>query len=132
MIPPRALAPVGPHPASYLGHGRGARSWLLTLDHKRIGVMYLVVVVAALVLGGAFALVLRLHLWNPEGRLVSNDAYNRLFTLHGAVMVFLFVIPGIPSALGNFVVPLQLGARDVAFPRVNLLSLWLYAAGPEL
>jgi len=78
--------------------------------------MYLVIVSASLFLGGVFALLLRLHLWNPAGGLVSNDAYNKLFTLHGAVMIFLFVIPGIPAALGNFVLPLQLGAKDVAFP----------------
>jgi len=114
---------------SYLEHGRGLRSWLLTRDHKRIGIMYLVLIAACLFLGGVFALVVRLHLWNPGGGLVSNDAYNKLFTLHGAVMVFLFVIPGIPAALGNFVVPLQVGAKDVAFPRVNLLSFWLFALG---
>ena len=129
-----AAALAHPHggAGSYLTHGRGIRSWLLTLDHKRIGVMYLVVIVASLLLGGVFALVLRLNLWNPEGGLVSNDAYNKLFTLHGAVMIFLFVIPGIPSALGNFVVPLQVGAKDVAFPRVNLLSFWLYVGGAVL
>jgi cytochrome c oxidase subunit 1 len=120
------------HEESYLSHGRGAASWLFTLDHKRIGVMYLVLVSASLFLGGVFALLLRLHLWNPGGGLVSNDAYNKLFTLHGAVMIFLFVIPGIPAALGNFVLPLQLGAKDVAFPRVNLLSFWLYAIGAVL
>jgi cytochrome c oxidase subunit 1 len=94
--------------------------------------MYLVVIGAALLLGGVFALVLRLNLWHPEGGLVSNDAYNKLFTLHGAVMIFLFVIPGIPAALGNFVVPLQLGAKDLAFPRVNLLSFWLFVVGSVL
>jgi cytochrome c oxidase subunit 1 len=127
---------VAAHPhggaGSYLTHGRGVRSWLLTLDHKRIGLMYLVVISLSLLLGGIFALAVRLHLWRPEGALVSNDTYNKLFTLHGAVMVFLFVIPGIPSALGNFVVPLQVGAKDVAFPRVNLLSFWLYVAGAAL
>ncbi len=127
-----AAAHVETHAESYLAHGRSARSWLLTLDHKRIGVMYLVVIAAALLLGGVFALVLRLNLWRAEGGLVSNDAYNKLFTLHGAVMIFLFVIPGIPAALGNFVLPLQLGARDVAFPRVNLLSFWLFALGAAL
>jgi cytochrome c oxidase subunit 1 len=120
------------HGGSYLDHGRGLRSWLLTLDHKRIGLMYLALIVASLLLGGAFALALRLQLWNPAGGLVSNDTYNKLFTLHGAVMVFLFVIPGIPAALGNFVLPLQIGAKDVAFPRVNLLSFWLYATGAAL
>ncbi|MFY3744831.1 cytochrome c oxidase subunit I [Anaeromyxobacter sp. Red801] len=114
---------------SYLEHGRGVRSWLFTLDHKRIGIMYLTAISACLLLGGVFALVLRLHLWSPQGALVSNDAYNKLFTLHGAVMIFLFIIPGIPAALGNFVLPLQLGAKDLAFPRVNLLSFWLFVAG---
>ena len=127
-----ALHAPGADPGSYLDHGRGPRSWLLTLDHKRIGIMYLVVIGASLFLGGAFALVLRLNLWRPAGGLVSNDAYNKLFTLHGAVMIFLFVIPGIPAALGNFVVPLQLGAKDVAFPRLNLLSFWLYTIGAVL
>ena len=89
-------------------------------------------IVVSLILGGVFALALRLHLWNPAGGLVSNDTYNKLFTLHGAVMIFLFVIPGIPSALGNFVVPLQVGAKDVAFPRVNLLCFWLYVGGAVL
>jgi len=117
---------------SYLKHGRGLRSWLFTLDHKRIGIMYLVLIVVSLILGGVFAMVLRFHLWNPSGGLVSNDTYNKMFTLHGAVMIFLFVIPGIPSALGNFIVPLQVGAKDVAFPRVNLLSFWLFAAGAVL
>src|SRR6266702_2656557 len=95
----------------------------------RVGVMYLVAIAASLFLGGVFALVLRLNLWRPAGGLVSKDAYNKLFTLHGAVMIFLFVIPGIPAALGNFVVPLQLGAKDLAFPKVNLLSFWLYVVG---
>jgi cytochrome c oxidase subunit 1 len=117
---------------SYLDHGRGLRSWLLTLDHKRLGLMYLAAIGTALLLGGAFALVLRMHLWQPEGALVSNDTYNKLFTLHGAVMIFLFIIPGIPAALGNFVLPLQLGAKDLAFPRVNLLSFWLFVAGAVL
>ena len=132
MTVPAVAAPPERPAESYLAHGRGARSWLLTLDHKRIGVMYLAVIVLTLLLGGVFALVLRLNLWNPGGGLVSNDAYNKLFTLHGAVMIFLFVIPGIPASLGNFVLPLQLGAKDVAFPRLNLLSFWLYVTGAAL
>jgi cytochrome c oxidase subunit 1 len=114
---------------SYLAHGRGVASWLFTLDHKRIAIMYLVGIVVSILLGGVFALVIRLHLWRATGGMVSNDTYNKLFTLHGAVMIFLFIIPGIPAALGNFVLPLQLGAKDVAFPRVNLLSFWLFAIG---
>ena len=125
-------APLEAESESYLEHGKGLGSWLFTLDHKRIGVMYLVAIVASLLLGGAFALVLRVNLWRPTGGMVSNDAYNKLFTLHGAVMVFLFVIPGIPAALGNFVVPLQIGAKDLAFPRVNLLSFHLYVLGAVL
>jgi cytochrome c oxidase subunit 1 len=114
---------------NYLTHEKSLRSWLLTRDHKRIGVMYFGVIVISLLLGGLFALGVRMQLWHPEGGMVSNDTYNRLFTLHGAVMIFLFIIPGIPAALGNFVLPLQLGARDVAFPRLNLLSFYLYALG---
>jgi cytochrome c oxidase subunit 1 len=125
-------APTHAAGESYLQHGHGIRSWLFTLDHKRIGIMYLAGITGALLLGGVFALVLRLNLWRPEGGLVSNDVYNKLFTLHGAVMVFLFVIPGIPAALGNFVLPLQLGAKDLAFPRVNLVSWWLYMMGAAL
>ncbi len=117
---------------SYLTHGKGIASWLFSLDHKRIGIMYLALIVFSLFLGGVFAMVVRFHLWDPSGGLVSNDAYNKMFTLHGAVMIFLFVIPGIPSALGNFVVPLMVGAKDVAFPRVNLLSFWLFVAGAVL
>ena len=128
MSAPATAATAG-HGDSYLTHERGLRSWLLTLDHKRIGIMYLGAIVFAVLLGGVFALALRLNLWNPGGGLVSNDVYNKLFTLHGAVMIFLFVIPGIPSALGNFVVPMQLGAKDLAFPKVNLLSFYLYVGG---
>ncbi|HEY6106942.1 MAG TPA: cbb3-type cytochrome c oxidase subunit I, partial [Anaeromyxobacteraceae bacterium] len=132
MTTAAAGAAQGPAAESYLHHGRGLRSWLFTIDHKRIGIMYLTLIAAALFLGGAFAMVLRMNLWWHGGGLVSSDAYNKLFTLHGAVMVFLFVIPGIPAALGNFVLPLQLGAKDVAFPRVNLLSFWLYSLGSLL
>jgi cytochrome c oxidase subunit I len=132
MTTAAAIATGHAESASYLEQGRGLRSWLFTIDHKRIGLMYLAVIVASLLLGGVFALVLRLHLWTPGGALVSSDTYNKLFTLHGAVMVFLFIIPGIPAAMGNFVLPLQIGAQDVAFPRVNLLSFWLYVAGAVL
>jgi cytochrome c oxidase subunit 1 len=129
MRPAHALAQAPAAEESYLSHGKTVRSWLFTLDHKRIAIMYLAGIVVAALLGGVFALVLRLHLWNASHGLVSNDAYNKLFTLHGAVMIFLFIIPGIPAALGNFVLPLQLGVKDVAFPRVNLLSFWLFAIG---
>lgn len=114
---------------NYLNASKGILSWMFTIDHKRIGVMYTFGTIGALMLGGVFALLVRLHLWVPEGLLVDNQTYNQFFTLHGAVMVFLFVIPGIPGALGNFALPLMLGAKDVAFPRVNLMSFWLWAIG---
>src|SRR5829696_3230451 len=132
----------GEHPAhdggNYLTHGKGIKSWLLTLDHKRIGLMYLVSVLAAFALGGTFAIILRTMLWNGSQPIApgteaaaaaSWQTYNNAFTTHGAVMVFLFIIPAIPAILGNFVLPLQLGAKDVAFPRLNLLSYYLYVCG---
>ncbi len=114
---------------SYLEGARGLRSWLFTLDHKRIGVMYLYSVLGAFALGGVLALLLRLELLTPGKTVMGAELYNHLFTLHGVVMVFLFVIPSIPSALGNFLLPIMLGAKDVAFPRLNLLSLYLFWAG---
>ncbi|MGC1272477.1 MAG: cytochrome c oxidase subunit I [Planctomycetaceae bacterium] len=128
--------PIG-HAArdNYLTHSRGFLSWALTLDHKRIGVMYLVGVCSAFLLGGIFAMVLRTELLLPKDKgpddifLFTRDAYNQLFTLHGAIMVFLFIIPGIPAALGNFILPIMLGAKDVAFPRLNLSSFYLWCFG---
>ena len=125
---PQEASPEGSG-KNYLNQTSGILSWMFTLDHKRIGVMYLVGVTASLLLGGLFALLVRLNLWTPEGLLFDNQTYNEFFTLHGAVMVFLFVIPGIPGALGNFILPLMLGAKDVAFPRINLMSFWLWAIG---
>lgn len=125
-------------PKSYLTQTRGLTSWLLTLDHKRIGVMYLVSILASFLLGGVFALMIRGELFDPgpgmlEGMTgdatTAKNLYNHLFTLHGAVMIFLFVIPGVPAALGNFVLPIMLGAKDVAFPRLNLTSLYLWWFG---
>ncbi|MEE9553229.1 MAG: cytochrome c oxidase subunit I [candidate division Zixibacteria bacterium] len=114
---------------SFLQEPKGLKSWLVTLDHKRIGILYLIGISVAFALGGAFALMLRLELLSPAKDFVGPDAYNRLFTLHGAVMIFLFIIPGIPAALGNFVLPLMLGAKDVAFPRLNLTSWYIYIVG---
>lgn len=107
----------------------GWKSWLFTLDHKRIGLMYLAAVCIAFGLGGLFALLLRLELLTPTQLLFSAKQYNQLFTLHGAVMVFLFIIPSIPASLGNFFLPIQLGAKDVAFPRLNLASFHIYIFG---
>jgi len=108
---------------------RGWRSWAFTLDHKRIGAMYLWTTTAFFLIGGMFAMLLRLELLSPQSHYFSNHAYNVFFTLHGAMMIFLFIIPAIPSGLGNFFIPLHLGARDVAFPRLNLASYWVFVAG---
>src|SRR5512134_2737976 len=117
---------------SYLTHERGVLSWIFTLDHKRIGVMYLMSVMTSFLLGGFFALLLRTELLTPGPTLITADQYNQAFTLHGAIMVFLVIIPGIPAALGNFVLPLQLGAPDVAFPKLNLASFYLWCTGAAL
>ncbi len=114
---------------NYLNHSRGPLSWMLTLDHKRIGVMYLLSILSAFALGGVLAMLVRTEHLAPEQTIVGPDTYNQLFTLHGVVMIFLFIIPGIPAALGNFVLPLMLGAKDVAFPRLNLASFWLWILG---
>ena len=105
---------------------------MLTLDHKRIGMMYLFGILGALVVGGVFALLVRTELFFPGKTIVSQDTYNQFFTLHGAVMVFLVIIPGIPAALGNIMMPIQLGAPDVAFPRLNLASFYLWVTGATL
>ena len=114
---------------SYLTHGRGFLSWFVTLDHKRIGVMYLGAVLFSLFLGGLFALLVRTELLTPGRTIMDAGTYNKVFTLHGAVMVFLFIIPSIPASFGNFVLPVMLGAQDVAFPRLNLLSFYFWCVG---
>src|SRR5512135_74866 len=113
---------------SYLD-AKGIKSWAFTLDHKRIGLMYLFTTMFFFVVGGIFGLLIRLELLKPANWLFSNQSYNEMFTMHGALMIFLFIIPTIPSALGNFFIPLLLGARDVAFPRLNILSYWLFVLG---
>jgi cytochrome c oxidase subunit 1 len=114
---------------NFLNVTKGFMSWAATLDHKRIGIMYLVGVTAAFLAGGLFALLVRLHLWEPTGLLFDNATYNQIFTLHGVFMVFIFVIPAIPGSLGNIVLPIMLGAKDVALPRLNLLSFYLWVTG---
>jgi cytochrome c oxidase subunit 1 len=117
---------------SYLNVAKGFWSWAGTLDHKRIGLMYLVGVTAAFLCGGILALMIRLHLWTPEGSIFEPNVYNQVFTLHGVFMVFLFIIPAIPASIGNFVLPLMLGAPDVALPRLNLTSFYLWLTGAIL
>jgi cytochrome c oxidase subunit 1 len=114
---------------NYLNDGYGLKSWLLTQDHKRIGLLYLFSVSAFFILGGIFALLIRLELLTPAGDLVQSDTYNKLFTMHGVIMVFFFLIPAIPSVLGNFLLPIMIGARDLAFPRLNLASWYIYTIG---
>ena len=106
---------------------RGLMSWLFTVDHKRLGVMYLASVLLFFLVAGILAVFLRTELFTPAADYVSASTYNQLFTLHGALMVFLFIIPATPGALGNILLPLMLGAKDVAFPRLNLLSFWVYS-----
>jgi cytochrome c oxidase subunit 1 len=114
---------------NYLNAAYGVRSWLLTRDHKRIAILYLISVTVFFALGGLFALLIRLELLTPEGDLLGPDTYNRVFTMHGIVMVFFFLIPAIPAVLGNFLVPLMIGAKDLAMPKLNLASWYVYNLG---
>jgi cytochrome c oxidase subunit I len=124
-----ATVAVTTEPENYLNAEYGIRSWLLTTDHKRIALLYLISITFFFFVGGFFALLIRLELLTPAGDLVLADTYNKLFTLHGQVMVFFFLIPSIPATLGNFLVPMMVGAKDLAFPRINLLSWYLYIIG---
>ena len=134
-LPPGvSLAPIpieeAPEPPDhYLNHTYGLASWLLTKDHKRIAILYLISVSFFFALGGLMAVLIRLELATPEGDLVQPDIYNRLFTMHGVLMIFFFLIPGIPGVLGNFLIPLMIGAKDLAFPKINLLSWYIYVIG---
>jgi cytochrome c oxidase subunit 1 len=114
---------------SYLTGEYGLKSWLLTQDHKRIGLLYLISITFFFFIGGAFAGLIRLELLTPLPDLVASDTYNKLFTMHGIVMIFLFLVPSVPAVLGNFLLPLMLGARDLAFPKINLLSWYMYMGG---
>lgn len=118
---------------NYLNHERGLWSWLTTLDHKRIGLMYLYAILTFFFVGGIAALLMRIELAKVYGtgqhNFVDPETYNMLFTIHGAVMIFLFIVPGIPATLGNFLLPLMIGAKDVAFPRLNLFSWYIYMVG---
>ena len=104
-------------------------SWLLTKDHKRIAILYMISITLMFFIGGIAATLMRLELATPKGDLLRSDLYNRMFTLHGIVMVFFFLVPSIPAVLGNFFLPMMIGARDLAFPRINLFSWYLYIFG---
>lgn len=127
--PPGGPQEPRPRREHYLNTAWGVKSWLLTVDHKRIGLLYLFSITLFFFLGGAFATMMRLELATPEGDLMTSDTYNKFFTMHGVVMIFFFLVPSIPAVLGNFLLPLMLGAKDVAFPRLNLLSWYVYNLG---
>ena len=117
---------------NYLNADYGIKSWLLTKDHKRIAILYLVSVTFFFALGGAYAAAIRLELLTPQGDLMQSQTYNKVFTHHGIMMVFFFLIPSIPAVLGNFLVPMMIGAKDLAFPKINLLSWYVYMVGAAL
>jgi len=127
----RPFEPVTPtdERINYLNAQYGLKSWLLTKDHKRIALLYLGSVTLFFLLGGLYAMAIRLELLTPQGDLVESNTYNKLFTQHGILMVFFFLIPAIPAVLGNFLVPIMIGAKDLAFPRINLLSWYIYLVG---
>jgi cytochrome c oxidase subunit 1 len=128
-----AIADVHEAPAesrtNYLNATYGLKSWLLTLDHKRIGLLYLGTITLTFVVGGLAAVLMRLNLIEPQGALVEPETYNKLFSIHGIIMVFFFLVPSIPATLGNFLIPLMIGARDVAFPKLNLMSWYVFITG---
>jgi len=124
IVPERVL-----HESSYLHEGFTLRSWLLTRDHKRIALLYLISITGFFFIGGAAATLIRLELMTPAGDVVDAETYNKLFTAHGVIMVWFFLIPSIPATLGNFLIPLMIGAREVAFPRLNLASWYIYTLG---
>jgi len=111
---------------NYLNANYGIKSWLLTTDHKRIAILYLISITAMFFIGGFFATMIRLELLTPAGDMMTSDTYNKMFSMHGIVMVFFFLIPSIPATLGNFLIPMMIGAKDLAFPRINLLSWYIY------
>src|SRR4051812_19110793 len=111
---------------NYINAEYGIRSWLFTTDHKRIALLYLISITFFFFVGGFAALLIRLELLTPAGDLLTADAYNKAFTMHGQVMVFFFLIPSIPAVLGNFLIPMMVGAKDLAFPRINLISWYIY------
>ncbi len=125
-----APAPRAKVQEDYLDNGYSLKSWLLTTDHKRIGIMYMISITLFFIIGGIAATIIRIELMTPKGDLLDTpDAYNRMFTLHGVVMIFFFLVPSIPAVLGNFLMPIMIGARDLAFPRLNLLSWYIFMLG---
>src|SRR5437867_12213162 len=118
-----------PSKVNYLNAEYGLKSWLLTKDHKRIALLYLGSISFFFFIGGIYAMLIRLELLTPAGNFLTSTTYNKVFTQHGIIMIFFFLIPSIPATLGNFLVPMMIGAKDLAFPRLNLLSWYIYMAG---
>jgi len=114
---------------NYLSRENGILSWLLTGDHKRIAILYLISLSFFFFIGGALAGLIRLELLTPQSDLMATDTYNKVFTMHGVIMIFFFLVPSVPATLGNFLIPMMIGAKDLALPRINLLSWYLYMAG---
>src|SRR5437016_13215686 len=126
----QAVQEVGVLPrVHYLNASYGWKTWLFSTDHKRIAWLYLAAITFFFFVGGAAATLMRLNLIEPQGSLIEPSTYNRLFTLHGLIMIFFFLAPSIPAVLGNFLIPQMIGAKDVAFPRLNLLSWYIYIIG---
>jgi len=122
----KELEEEGPN---YLNIDYSLKSWLLTTDHKRIGILYLIAITFFFLIGGAAAALIRLELMTPANDLLQGDLYNKMFTMHGVIMVWFFLIPAVPNVLGNFIIPQMIGAKDVAFPRLNLVSWYVFMAG---
>ena len=131
VTPPEEFAPTIPE-VNYLTKEYGLRSWLLTGDHKRIAILYLISLSIFFCIGGTMAGLIRLQLLTPHGELMTPDTYNKVFTMHGVIMVFLFLVPSVPATLGNFLIPMMIGAKDLALPKINLLSWYLYVLGGTL
>src|ERR1700740_2711770 len=114
---------------NFITKEHGLLSWLLTGDHKRIATLYLISITFFFFIGGALAGLIRLELLTPQSDLMATDTYNKVFTMHGIIMIFFFLVPSVPATLGNFLIPIMVGAKDLAFPKINLLSWYLYIAG---
>lgn len=129
MKPIESFELPSPSKVNYLNAVYGLKSWLLTKDHKRIALLYLGSITFFFFIGGIYALMIRLELLTPQGDFLASTTYNKVFTQHGIIMIFFFLIPSIPATLGNFLIPMMIGAKDLAFPRINLLSWYIYLAG---
>src|SRR5678810_242392 len=129
MKPIESFETPEPPKVNYINAQYGLKSWLLTKDHKRIALLYLGSITFFFFIGGLYAMMIRLELLTPQGDLLQSTTYNKVFTQHGIIMIFFFLIPSIPATLGNFLVPMMIGAKDLAFPRINLLSWYIYLVG---